>query len=110
MRAAILGALLGAAVARSSQGGAPVRETIDETTVGMLGEHRVPMGNMTTGAYTKADGTEARGVICSLVVDPQQPGVFVGLGSAVTVGGVRWEVVAIEKTPGTLGSVTLERR
>ncbi len=109
MRLAALGALLGAALA-SSQGGAPVRETIDETTVGMLGEHRVPMGNMTTGAYTRADGTEARGVICSLVIDPSQPGVFVGLGSVVTVGGVRWEVVAIEKTPGELGSVTLERR
>jgi hypothetical protein len=86
----------------------PVRETIDETTVGDLDGVRVPMANMTTGSYTRADGSEARGTICALVL-PGGP-VFVGLGSAVTLDGARWEVVAIEKSPGQFGSVTLERK
>jgi hypothetical protein len=87
-----------------------VRETIDETTVGDLGGHRVPMGNMTQGSYLLADGSTAQGLKCSLVIAPDAPGVFVGKGSVVEVGGVRWEVVEIEKSPGELGSVTLERR
>lgn len=85
-----------------------VTETIDETTVGDLDGVRVPMGNMTTGAYTLPDGTEKTGPICSLAL-PGGP-VFVGVGSVVTVGGARWEVTAVDKTPGELGSVTLTRR
>lgn len=88
-------------------GQAPVIEIIDETTVGMLGDVRVPMGNMTFGTYTLPDGSEARDWICSLALDGG--GVFVGKGSVVSVGGARWEVIAVRKTPGELGSVTLRR-
>ena len=89
--------------------GAVVTENIEETTVGDLDGVRVGMGNMTQGAYTRADGSAAQGLVCSLAVDGAV-GVFVGLGSAVQVRGVAWEVVAIEKTPGQPGSVTLRRQ
>ena len=85
-----------------------VTEALGETTVGGLDGGRVPMGNMTTGAYTLPDGTEKTGPICSLAL-PGGP-VFVGVGSVVTVAGNRWEVTAVDKTPGELGSVTLTRR
>lgn len=84
-------------------------ETIDETTVGDLDGARVPMGNMSSGDYLLPDGSTASGLKCALVVDPAAPGVFVGMGSVVTVQGARWQVVAIEKTAGSLGSVTLQR-
>lgn len=80
-------------------------EVIDETTVGELGGARVPMASMTIGDYTLPDGTSARGWICWLA--GAAGGVFVGLGSVVPVGEQRWEVIAVEKTPGELGSVTL---
>lgn len=83
-------------------------ETIEETTVGDLNGVRVPMGNMTRGTYTLPDGREQKGWICSLVIGPG-PGVFVGVGSVVEVGGARWEVVDVQKTPGQLGSVSLQR-
>ena len=86
---------------------APVTEVIEETTVGMLGAVRVPMGNMTVGGYTLPDGTARRGWICSLALEGG--GVFVGEGSRVTVGGAVWEVVAVQKAPGELGSVTLRQ-
>ncbi len=86
-----------------------ITETIDETTVGDLDGHRVPMGNMTTGSYTLPDGSTATGTICSLAIT-EGPGVFVGLGSEVVVGGRTWRVVAIEKTRGEPGSVTLQRQ
>lgn len=83
-------------------------ETIDETTVGDLDGTRVPMGNMTRGQYTLPDGSKKDGVICSLAL-PDQIGVFVGLGSIVDVEGAWWEVVAINKPHGELGSVSLKR-
>ena len=83
-------------------------ETIDETTVGDLDGTRVPMGNVTKGAYTLPDGTQKRGVICSLVVT-DGPGVFVGAGSIVTVNGTQWKVLNVEQPPNDLGSVTLQR-
>jgi hypothetical protein len=86
-----------------------VTETIDETTVGDLDGARVPMGNMTTGDYLLPDGSTANGLKCALVIDPAAPGVFVGMGSVVTVQGARWQVVGIEKTAGSPGSVTLQR-
>jgi hypothetical protein len=85
-------------------------EEIEETTVGMLGGHRVPMGSMIREAdYTLADGTKKRGMVCSLIIDGQT-GVFVGLGSTVQVGEKTWEVIAIEKAPKELGSVKLRMR
>lgn len=83
-------------------------EEIDETTVGDLDGTRVPMGNMTTGTYTLPDGSEKRGLMCSLVFGPG-PGVFVGMGSEVTVDGTRWRVVGIEKDGDELGSVRLQK-
>lgn len=85
-----------------------ILETIEETTVGDLGGVSVPMGNMTTGSYTLPDGSTTSGTICSLAIS-EGPGVFVGLGSEVQVGGATWRVVAIEKTRGQPGSVTLQR-
>jgi hypothetical protein len=84
-------------------------EEIEETTVGDLDGHRVPMGNVTTGAYTLPDGTERTGPICSLVLPGQSPGVFVGKGSVVTVGEHRWEVLAVDKPANGPGSVRLQR-
>ena len=83
-------------------------ETIDETTVGDLDGVRVPMGNMTTGRYTLPDGSEQQGIICSLAL-PGRVGGFVGRGSVGDGEGTLWRVVHIEKPPGALGSVTLER-
>ncbi len=83
-------------------------ETIEETTVGDLGGVRVPMGNMTQGAYTLPDGSQRHGWICALALPPG-PGTFVGAGSVVTVEGTPWEVLEVNKTPGVLGSVRLRR-
>jgi hypothetical protein len=85
------------------------RVEIDETTVGMVGRERVPMGNMCRGTYTLADGSTADGWMCSLAIGGQV-GVFVGVGSEVEIGGQRWAVVRIDKESGQLGSVTLEKR
>lgn len=82
--------------------------TIDETTVEIVGGVRVPMGSMTQGSYELPDGRTERGWICALAL-PDRAGVFVGLGSVVAVGDGRWEVVGIQKQPGKLGSVTLQR-
>ena len=88
---------------------AVIIEEIEETTVGDLDGHRVPMGNVTTGTYQLPDGSERSGVICSLVLPGRSPGIFVGKGSVVTVGAHRWEVVEVESPPHGLGSVTLKR-
>lgn len=82
------------------------RESIEETTVGMLGEVRVPMGNMTHGRYRRADGQEDTGRICALALPTGT--IFVGEGSEIEVGGSRWRVLAVDKSPGELGAVSLE--
>jgi hypothetical protein len=83
-----------------------VIEQIEETTVGMLGNARVPMASMTIGSYTLPNGSPAHGWICYLA--GAAGGVFVGVGSEVTVDGQRWQVIAVEKTPPNLGSVSLQ--
>jgi hypothetical protein len=83
-----------------------VIESIDETTVGELGGVRVGMGNVTTGDYLLPDGSKRSGRICSLAIDGAI-GVFVGVGSVITVQSARWEVISLEKTPGSLGEVRL---
>lgn len=85
-----------------------VTETIEETTVGDLDGTRVPMGNLAKTTYTRADGTSAEGWTCTLALASGP--VVVGVGSAVTIDGKRWEVTAVEKPAGELGSVTLVRR
>jgi hypothetical protein len=43
-------------------------ETIEETTVGFLGDYRVAMASMVfDGKYTMPDGSPAQGLICVLV-------------------------------------------
>jgi hypothetical protein len=94
--------------ATCDEGNKAVIEEIEETTVGMLNGHRVPMGNMIRETdYTLTDGTKKRGMVCSLVIDGKT-GIFVGLGSVVSVGEDKWEIVAIEKAMGELGSVQLK--
>ena len=83
-------------------------ESIDETTMGELGDARVGMASMTTMAYTLPDGTEQTGLVCALVL-PDQEGIFVGMGSHFVADDHTWEVIGIEKSPGELGSVTLRR-
>jgi hypothetical protein len=80
-------------------------EVIDETTVGTLGNARVPMASMTVGSYLLPDGSTAEGPICYL--GGAVGGRFVGVGSVVVVEGQAWTVVSVDKTPGQLGSVTL---
>lgn len=84
----------------------PVVETIDENTVGDLDGVRVPMGNMTHGSYTLPDGRTAQGLICALAL-PGGPGVFVGPGSEVEVGGQLWRVEATQRPAPGEGSVSL---
>lgn len=87
-----------------------VIEEIEETTVGMLNGHRVPMGSMIRNAdYTLADGTKKQGLVGSLIV-AGKTGVFVGMGSTIQVGEHTWEVVGIEKAPGQLGSMRLQQQ
>lgn len=81
-------------------------ESIEETTVGLLGGLRVPMGNVTRGSYLLPNGSEGQGWICALVL-PVGGAVFVGAGSEVEVGGQRWTVLRVEKEPGKLGEVFL---
>jgi hypothetical protein len=84
-------------------------EEIEETTVGDLDGHRVPMGNVTHGPYRLPDGSEREGDICSLVLPGQSPGVFVGKGSVVVVGDSRWEVMKVDNPSTGPGNVTLRR-
>ena len=86
-------------------------ETIEETTVGFLGECRVAMANMVfDGDYTLPDGSTANGLICVLVpVEPEGEDVWVGLGSIADICGSRWEVVKISRQRGENGSITVKQ-
>ena len=83
-------------------------ETIDETTVGDLDGVRVPMGNVTHGSYALPDGSRAEGPMCSLAL-PGRTGVFVGAGSIVEVGGIRWRVEEVYAPSAGLGHVRLRK-
>ncbi len=86
-------------------------ETIEETTVGMLGDMRVGMGNMVfEGDYELPDGTMAHGLACALVpLEEEDNKLWVGLNSEVTIDGTRWKVVDIRKERNENGYVTLEQ-
>lgn len=86
--------------------GSTVIESIEETTVGELSGLRVGMASVTTGEYALADGSRKTGRMCALAINGAV-GVFVGVGSVVTVNGARWEIIGLEKTPGELGEVRL---
>lgn len=80
---------------------------LKETTVGSLAGRRVPMANMLLeGNYALPDGSEATGVTATLVLPPPTK---VGMGSQFDVGGQTFEVIAIEKTAGKLGTVTVQQ-
>lgn len=82
--------------------------TIKETTVGFLGGQVVPMASMVfEGPYELPDGSTATGLACILVFG-DDGGTWVGLGSQVSIGGQRFECVAIEKERGKLGSVSMK--
>ena len=84
-------------------------EEIEETTVGFLNGHRVPMGNMIASAeYTLPDGRQVTGPVCSLAINGNV-GVFVGEGSIIEVGDDRWQVLEVELSEEDLGSVRLKR-
>jgi len=82
-------------------------ESIEETTVGLLGGQRVPMGNVTRGSYDLPGGESAQGWICALAL-PNGGAVFVGAGSEVEIAGQSWTVLRVEKEPGKLGQVFLK--
>ena len=84
-------------------------EVIDETTVGFLGEERVPMANVMRGEYALPDGTLVQGDVCLLILPDPAGDVVVGVGSEVSVSGVRWRVLSVDNPADELGSVTLER-
>ena len=85
-----------------------VIEEIEETTVGLLNGHRVPMGNMIDEAeYTLPNGSVQTGPVCSLAIGGKV-GIFVGVGSVVTVGDDLWEVIAVHTSDDDLGSVELK--
>ena len=70
---------------------------ITETTVGWLGEVRVPFGNVWEADYVRADGVAARGLTGVLFLpDGEQR---VGAGSQVRAGDGAWVVHAIEGEP-----------
>lgn len=86
-------------------------ETIEETTVGMLGPVRVAMANMVfDGHYELPDGTTARGLSCVLVpLEETGEKPWVGLHSEVTIHGARWKVVDIRKEQNENGFIKLEQ-
>ena len=84
-------------------------ETIEETTMGTLGDVPTGMASMGMGSYALPDGSEVQGMSCVLAPTDGE-NVIIGMGSVVEVQGVEWEVVGIEKTRGEPGSVTLQRR
>lgn len=86
-----------------------VIEEIEETTVGDLDGHRIPMASVTHGPYTLPDGTERTGDICVLVLPNTNGGVFVGAGSVVTVGDSKWEVVKVDNPATGNGNVVLKQ-
>ena len=70
---------------------------ITETTVGWLGEVRVPFGNVWEADYVRADGVAARGLTGVLFLpDGEQR---VGVGSRVRAGDGDWSVLSVEGEP-----------
>lgn len=70
---------------------------ITETTVGWLGEVRVPFGNVWEADYVLADGSTAHGLSGALYLPDGE--VRVGVGSRVAAGDHDWQVVALTGEP-----------
>ena len=82
-------------------------ETIEETTCGQLGDVRTGMASMGKGSYELPDGSVVEGMTGILAPDEHE-NVVIGMGSVVTVSGVPWEVIEVEKERGVPGSITLK--
>ena len=82
-------------------------ETIEETTCVPLGDVRTGMASMGKGPYELPDGTTVEGMTGILAPEDQE-NIVIGMGSIVTVGGVRWEVIDVEKERGIPGSITFK--
>ncbi len=84
-------------------------EEIQETTVGTLGGVDVGVANMWERDYVDGAGTSRKGLTARLDYDVagETRRIVVGEGSVVELGGLRWEVVRLVKTPGQNGTITL---
>lgn len=84
-------------------------EEIQETTVGTLAGVDVGVANMWDREYVDGKGATRTGLTARLdyEVGGETRRVFVGEGSVLELGGVRWEVVRLHKPAGENGSVTL---
>lgn len=84
-------------------------EEIQETTVGTLAGVDVGVANMWDRPYVDGKGEARNGLTARLdyEVAGETKRIVVGEGSIVELGGVRWEVVRLVKTPGQNGTITL---
>lgn len=84
-------------------------EEIQETTVGTLSGVDVGVANMWERDYIDGKGAARKGLTArmdyELGADTRR--IVVGEGSIIEMGGERWEVVTLQKTPGQNGSITL---
>lgn len=86
-----------------------MREVIEETTQGTLGEVDVGVANLWSRAWPNEGAPEQMTARVAWVVDGQQRWELVAVGALVEVGGVRWRIEAIDKRAGVHGSVTFLR-
>ena len=84
-------------------------EEIQETTVGTLSGVDIGVANMWERDFIDGAGAARKGLTARIdfEVGAETRRVVVGHGSILEMGGERWEVVALEKTPGQNGSITL---
>ncbi|MDP2305948.1 MAG: hypothetical protein Q8P18_07960 [Pseudomonadota bacterium] len=84
-------------------------EVIQETTVGTLSGVDIGVANMWERDYIDGTGAARKGLTARMdyEVGPETRRIVVGEGSVIQMGGERWEVVALKKTPGQNGSITL---
>jgi hypothetical protein len=84
-------------------------EDIQETTVGTLAGVDVGVANMWEREYVDGAGVARTGLTARMDYDDgaHTHRLIVGHGSVIELGGVRWEVVRLVKTPGQNGTVTL---
>lgn len=84
-------------------------EEIQETTVGTLSGVDFGVANMWERDYVDAGGIARKGITARLDFEEgaETRRVVVGVGSVLTFGPDRWEVVAIKKTPGSNGTISL---
>ena len=86
-------------------------ETIQETTVGDLGGVSVGVANLWERDYVDAAGAPRHGMTARVAWTDASSDHWevVGAGSALRLGAHRWTVVRVDKSEGSLGSVTWTR-